>query len=386
YYIAVAIGITYFFSKKNIFRFSFRYLSSKICALIIKNGIPTVINQVSLVLLVYVFNQILLNVGGDLAVASYSVITTISNICYSFGGGIAAVSLTLSSLLYGDEDRSSLYLLVRIMTRYAVVINAIVTVAVAILSPLLVNMFLDDNAAYDMATLGLRLFVLSLIPCSLNTCFKNFYQGTSRIGFTQLISVLQNFALTALSGFILSRFFGTSGVWLGFVCGESLTFLIITFIVWNRDHSLKPLTEVFAFLKKDIGVPDDECFEMTVYDSEGAIEASKAAQKFCLERGESDKTSMCVAVCIEEICLNAIKYGFEADKKDHLIEIRYMDKDGVKTLRIRDDCSYFDPVTYLKESDGEAPEKHIGIRMMMAMVKDARYISSLGFNNLTLVF
>ena len=387
YYIAVAIGITYFFSKKNIFKFGFKYWSLKTCKEVIKNGIPTVINQVSLVLLVFLFNRILLHVGGDLAVAAYSVITTVSNICYSFGSGVAAVSLTLSSVLYGDEDRSSLHMLVRIMTRYAVVINIVVTLVVILIAPLIVKMFLEEESATGMAVLGLRLFSLSLVPCSLNTVFKNFYQGTSRIGFTEVISLLQNFALTAIAGSVLSLVFGTTGVWLGFVCGETLTFLIVCIVVYMKDHRLQPLAEVFAYLKDEVGVEDENCFETKVVTLEEVVQASEQVRDFCLKHGEDQRTAMCVALCVEEMAVNTIKFGFGADKKkDHSIEIRYMHKNGKRTLRLRDDCMHFDPVTYTTDKIEESPEKHIGIRMMMNMVKDAKYISTLGLNNLTMVF
>ena len=108
YYVALAIGLTYFLSKKCIFRFRPGKADRKTAVELLRNGIPTVINQVSLVLMVYLFNQILLGVGGNLSVAAYSVISTISNICYSFGSGVAAVALTLSSIFYVDEDRTSL--------------------------------------------------------------------------------------------------------------------------------------------------------------------------------------------------------------------------------------------------------------------------------------
>ena len=45
----------------------------------------------------------------------------------------------------------------------------------------------------------------------------------------------------------------------------------------------------------------------------------------------------------------------------------------------------FDPVEYLKLHETDDPAAHIGIRMVMKMVKSANYVNSLGLNNLTLV-
>ena len=45
----------------------------------------------------------------------------------------------------------------------------------------------------------------------------------------------------------------------------------------------------------------------------------------------------------------------------------------------------FDPLEYLKLHGSDDPVAHIGIRMVMRMVKSANYVNSLGLNNLTLV-
>ena len=45
----------------------------------------------------------------------------------------------------------------------------------------------------------------------------------------------------------------------------------------------------------------------------------------------------------------------------------------------------FDPIKYLELHSDDDPTSHIGIRMVMKMVKSANYVNSLGLNNLTLV-
>ncbi len=386
YYAAVAVGMTYFLSKKCIFRFRPKSLNRKTFADILRNGVPTVINQISLVLLVYVFNHILLQVGSNLAVAAYSVISTVSNICYSFGSGVAAVSLTLASLFYVDEDRTSLLSLVRIMVRHAVVIDVIVTIAVLFLAPVLVGLFLTKPEARDLAVLGVRLFSFCLVPCSLTTSFKNYYQGTGRIGLTEMISVVQNFVLSAVFAFVLSRFLGTTGVWLAFVCGETLTFLLLSCFIWKQRGKVSVSAETYAFLREDFGVPDRDLIEFTVRTKEEVVDASTKVAAFCRNHNEGDRLSLIVPLCVEELGNNIVEFGLGKDKKGESIDIRYLEKNGKHILRIRDDCDHFDPTAYLKLYSQEDLSAHYGIRMVMAMVSDARYTNSLGLNNLTLVF
>ncbi len=386
YYAAVAIGLSYFFSKKCLFKFRFKSIHRKTIVQMLKNGVPTVINQLSLVLLVYVFNHILLNVNGKLAVAAYSVITTVSNLCYSFGSGVAAVALTLSSVFFGDEDRTSLLSLMRIMTLYAIILDVIVTIAVQFASPVMVGLFLTRQDARSMAVTGLRLFALCLVPCSLNTSLKNYYQGTGRTPLTELISVLQNFAFPALSGFLLSRVIGTTGVWMAFFFGETLALLVICCIVWKKNGHVTFTAEAFAMLHSDIGVPAKDCFEVTVRTREEVTSASIAIGEFCKAHHEDERISYNVSLCVEEMAFNIIEHGFGMDDLDHSIDIRYMVKNEKRTLRIRDDCKGFDPIAYndLHKSDDQTA--HFGIRMAFSKAKDTMYISSLGLNNLTIVF
>ncbi len=389
YFIAVGVGLTYFISKKCIFRF--RIVKDKMLKTtgrLLKEGFPTVVNQISLVLLVYVLNRLLLDVAGNSGVAAYAVISTVSNICYCFGSGIAAVALTLSSMFYVEQDKTSLFEVVRTMTKYGIVINAVVTAVVFLIAPLLIGVFLSDptSGVRDMAVFGLRLFSLSLASCGMCTTLKNYYQGTGRTGFTQLISILQNFVFVVLFAFVLSRFFGTTGIWIAFFAGETTTFIVTLCIIFYKRKEARVTTEALALLDEDFGVPDEDVFESEVSTREEISAASIALGEFCKAHGEDDKTSYYISLCMEEITANIVKYGFVKDNKEHKIDIRYVIKKKKRTLRVRDDCQIFDPVSYFERHEDDAPAESIGIRVVMSLAKDANYINSLGLNNLTLVF
>ena len=388
YFIALGVGLTYFLSKKCIFKFRLKSLSLKTMGYLVKEGFPTVVNQISLVLLVYVLNRLLLDVSGNTGVAAYAVISTVSNICYCFGSGIAAVALTLSSMFYVEQDKTSLIEVVRTMSKYGIIINAIVIAVVVLAAPILIGIFITDPASNvkDMAILGVRLFSLSLVSCAMCTTLKNYYQGTGRTGLTQLISILQNFVFVVLFAFVLSRFIGTTGIWLSFFAGETMSFVVVLIIVFFKKKKVSASAESLALLDDDFGVPDEDIYEAEIATKEEISAASIAIADFCKEHGEDDKTSYYISLCMEEITANIINHGFGKDNKDHKIDVRYVIKKKKRTLRIRDDCQTFDPVSYFELHKDEEPSESIGINVVMSLTKDAKYINSLGLNNLTLVF
>ena len=77
YYGAIIIGVTYFFKKSCIFKFSFKNLGNGLPKEIFLGGFPTVINQVSIVFLVLLVNNVMTDISGEIAVAAYSIVSTI---------------------------------------------------------------------------------------------------------------------------------------------------------------------------------------------------------------------------------------------------------------------------------------------------------------------
>ena len=92
YYLALIVGLAYFFKKDCMFKLKLKAVTRKVCKKLFAYGVPTIINSLAMVVLVFTLNKILLGAGGNMAVASYSVISTVGNICYCFGSGVASVS------------------------------------------------------------------------------------------------------------------------------------------------------------------------------------------------------------------------------------------------------------------------------------------------------
>ena len=385
YYAALLVGGGYFLRKDCLFHLQPWAPRPDMLHAILSDGVPTVVNQLSLVLLAFLLNRILRSTGGHVAVAAYSVVSTVSNLCYAFSSGIGSVALMLAAIFYTDEDRSALLVLVKTVFYHAVVLLAGVTLVTLLAAKPLVGLFLaEDPGAMALAARGLRLFSLCLIPCALNTGLKYYYQGTGRVRLMELLSFLQNFLLPAPAALILGHFYGTTGVWLAFVCGECAAFLLICLRVRQRRslHSLRPMD--FALLSPDFGAAPGECFACTIMDTQDAVRASKDAADFCSAHGKGERMSFLVGLCIEELACNIVRYGFGAERGRHSVDLRLVFKDGEGLIRIRDNCAHFDPLHYLELHDSDDRTAHMGIRLVMASVKEASYLNSLGLNNLTL--
>ena len=133
-------------------------------------------------------------------------------------------------------------------------------------------------------------------------------------------------------------------------------------------------------LRDSFGVPERDKLEAILRDMGGVMDYSRAASEFGIAHGGSERLASHLAMCVEEMGGNIALHGFGADGKNRLA-MRLQVKDGRWTLRFRDDCMAFDPVSHVGNGDSEG----MGIRLAMRMADEARYTYSMNLNNLTLV-
>lgn len=383
YYVAIIIGGTYFLSKRSTFKFSLSRVSWRKIRELLSGGIPTIVGMAASVVLVFVMNKILMQAGGENAVAAFAVITTLGNASNCISTGTGGVALTLSGILYNEEDQTGLKSLLGLMVRYAFLLGVVVAILLLIFAPACVSLFMRDmGGGRRLAVLGLRMYAIGLIPCCINNALKSSYQGTGRVKTMELISVLENVILPALSAILLSLIIGLNGIWLYFFVGELLTLAGTVCVIWVRKKKVTMKSEDILLLNPKFGVSASDLLESDITDLDDVMRFSREANDFCRSHGQSARLGYHLALCIEEMGSNIITHGFSSDGKNHHLSIRLQYKDQRWALRFRDDCGAFDPIKYIPDEDSK---KQMGLRLALKMADDARYTYSMNLNNLLLI-
>ena len=383
YYIAILIGGWYFLSKKCVFKFSFRLVSRKKIKELFVGGIPTMFGLASSVVLVYVMNNLLLNAGGHEAVAAFSVACTLGNASNCISTGSGGVALTLSGILYHEEDRTGLKEFFNRIVLYAAILGIAVMAVLLVAAPACVGLFIPDGGeSYNLAVTALRCYSFGLIPCCINYVIKNCYLGTGKIKTMEVLSVLECAVLPILSALVLGSAAGVSGMWFYFLGGEMLTLILVMIYVWIRKKKVTFDAQDILLLSRELGVPAADLMESDLHDLDEVMKFSRKAGEFCLDRSHDTRLSGRVSLCIEEMGTNIIQHGFGRDKKQNNLSAKLQFKDSRFVLRFRDDCRAFDPVSHMPQP---GDEKYLGILLMLKMADEARYTYSLNLNNLTLV-
>ena len=197
---------------------------------------------------------------------------------------------------------------------------------------------------------------------------------------TYLTSLLDNFLFICLLAVVLGHFFGADGVWFSFLLAELLTLgTLLAVIAWKKKGVPKGIEDFLCLPKKMASKP----FAKSAASMEEIVAISEEARQFLLAHGAPRRESMLMALSIEEMGGNIIRWGF-GDGKKHSIDILILKEEEEKrwAMRIRDDCRAFDPKEWLDLHREEDPARNIGIRTICGMAGEVRYSRTLGLNYL----
>ena len=180
---------------------------------------------------------------------------------------------------------------------------------------------------------------------------------------------------------ILGSLFGLRGMGIGFVTAGALTFLFCILMPAFLNKRLSFRSSDLSLLRENFGAKPEDTFEVSVEDMQGVVDASEAMMQFCTERGRDIRSSLFVALFVEEILGNIMHYGFPGHQQRNA-DLRVVAEKDQMTIRIRDDGKPFDPVEWYQKNHPETPESGVGIRIVMSLAKDVTYVPAMGLNNL----
>ena len=118
---------------------------------------------------------------------------------------------------------------------------------------------------------------------------------------------------------------------------------------------------------------------------------AEALDEFADRHELPDDARFQLQLCLEELVLNVMNYGFEDDEEhDIRVDLEYENDTRNVTVRIVDEGKEFDPLHDAPEPDLDGPIEErsiggLGIHFVRHFVDDARYHRADGRNHLVLI-
>lgn len=356
---------------KPAFKFSVKYFSPSYTLKLFFNGLPESMSYCFMAIQNYVLNLILIKVGTSFDIAILSYIGLTANFLLPFMLSVNTSTFTLAGVFNEEHDRNSLANLLSVSLRDSFIINIVVAVTAFFIAPYAVRLLGLSPQENIIAVNAIRISLLTFPIRAVNGSIRKYFHGIGFMTITYIISFLEELVFICASAFVLSSYLGSLGVWIAYPVCEILTILFIALCAAFRLIKFLPDTD-----------KGKKFVDYTASDVQDIVNVSKDAEKFCIDNGASEQDAKHVSLAIEELGCNVVRLGFGKSKKT--IDIKLMKDDGW-FLRLRDDCSAFNPKDWFAVHQEKNPE-HNGIRLVCSLAKDINYFSVMGFNNLIVKF
>ncbi len=389
YYIGIIILATHFFKKDASYHFNLLSVNIQDAGEILLTGLPGAVGRLLLPFRTIILNHLTLAVGGGAALTAFAVQNSVSTFAVSPVLGIGAATLMMSSLLYGEEDRYGLEIMMRYSFRMAFLINGIIAVFIFAASGAIASLFVSEiDKAYEITKEAVRFYSLIIFFDSANGVYSNHLQAIGALKIAGFLNVLNTLVCATAFSFIFTPFMGAKGVWAAYLVGEICVTVITIIISIIREKNVSTRLGDYLFLPRDFRIDIDDELNRTITNIEEVSALSKAAGVFCKSHGADSKTAQAISLAVEELASNVLLHGFDKKVKEPSVDLRLIKKGDTFTVRIRDDAQSFNVAKYaeLISKERDDPTKELGIRLVVGLGAKLNYVSTLNTNNLIITY
>lgn len=216
---------------------------------ILRGGLPSFVMEISLALVLFAHNYILLRYGSELAVSAYGIIGYVFSIFYMLFEGIAMGVQPIIGFNYGAGYYERVSKTLRLTILSCILTGAFGFALIYLFPESVVQIFSqDDSELLKVSLRGMEMFRFSLLVEGTVLLTTIYYQSINRVRAALFISLGKIFVILFPLLFILPGFFGLDGVWAASPVTEYIMMLVVLFM----------LSKEFKFLRQDAKIENKQ--------------------------------------------------------------------------------------------------------------------------------
>lgn len=226
--VSMSVCMLHYLSKKNTITFQPCVPSPGRLLASCKLGMFAFVEEIASGITTLVFNFILLEQAGNLAVAAYGVVANIALVGTGIFNGVAHGLQPLAGEAGGKGDTVSGNKIYRRSLLIGIGIAVALVAAIWIFAEPCAQAFNSDHSEQLMAYAvpGLRIYFTGFFVAAVNIIRAGFLSATGCGRESFVIAVLRGVVAIVGFAFLLSKLFGITGVWCAFPAAEAFTLLI----------------------------------------------------------------------------------------------------------------------------------------------------------------
>lgn len=222
-----AVLLTHFISKKNSLRLQKSKAEILVIQRIAKVGLPSFINEMSFGAVVFAFNYVFLRIGGETAVAAYSIILNINILLYLVFLGISQASQPIFSINYGGGLHGRVWDTLKLSTMISGLLGVVTILVTLLYKNEIIGIFIKDNSELMKITGdGMPLFFSASVFMGLNIMLSTFYQSIESSAVSSFITTMRSCVLMVVGLVFLPGMAGIKGIWMTPLFAEGAAFFL----------------------------------------------------------------------------------------------------------------------------------------------------------------
>lgn len=236
--VGVIVLFAHFFSKQNSLHLEFKDIKIKKIGSIISNGMPSFVTELSAGFVILIFNNVILSIGGNIAVSAYGIIANVALIFLAVFNGISQGMQPLISINHGAKKEERVKVLFKKSFEIALFIGIIFFLIGVIFPREIIAIFTNQTGnLINITAYGLRLYFIAFIFMGVNIVGIAYLQAMQKNKISFILSTFRGLILTIVLVVVLSKLFGLTGVWITIPIVELLTF--IAFLILKIKNKIK---------------------------------------------------------------------------------------------------------------------------------------------------
>jgi len=244
--IGVIMVVIYFARLRKTVSIHLPKFSSKAIRLTMRNvgymvkvGFPTFVGETAQTCMMIVGNFMFMNRLHEDGVAAFSVACYLFPLVFMFGNAIAQSQLPIISYNHGLGDTSRVRKTFRFSMSLAVCCGLVITLAVAMLSPTILRLFLgDQQEPLIIGMHGLPIFSMSFVLFTLNVVLIGYLQSLEKARMATFFMLLRGYIFILPCFLLMPALVGNDGLWLAVPVSEALTLVVMSIYKGITSHTI----------------------------------------------------------------------------------------------------------------------------------------------------
>jgi putative MATE family efflux protein len=228
--------LAFFLSGRGVLKLRLRHLRPNLAIMrrIAAIGVAPFAMQLGLSAVMVALNWLILGLGGDVAVAAFGVVNRVTMLALMPVIGISQGAQPIIGYNFGAEKPRRV---VETVTRATVAASAVCVVsflAAELFADGIIRLFGDEPQMIETGRTALRIFIAALPLVGAQIIGANYFQAVNKAHYAVVFSLLRQIIVLIPAAFLLSRFWGLTGVWVAGPASD-LASVVITALCVSAD-------------------------------------------------------------------------------------------------------------------------------------------------------